>query len=816
MGYDYDEERGKSYSKQKDLVLNINEFAFILSKTDGNIKVATGPYQTSLSQQEVPVLFDKKTKRFVECDDYDEAKQIFTSAPEGWYVVLKNPVSDERHPEAGKTNQSPTNMLIGTKINIQGPVSFALFPGQMAKVLQGHRLRSNQYLLARVYDADAANKNAENAVIATTDDSVNVTNTKSYFAGQLIIIKGTEVSFYIPPTGIEIIPDRSGRLVREAVTVERLEYCILKDENGNKRYMHGPCVVFPEPTETFIKNSEKDDSYCFNAIELSPTSGIYIKVIAPYEENGVSYSTGEELFITGNEQMIYYPRPEHAIIKYGDNTIHYAIAIPEGEGRYIMNKLTGEIRTVYGPAMYLPDPRKETMVKRKLTRTQCELWYPNNEEVLKYNLGITSITDTIKEATCSYNADICTSTKAIFNRPTSYTPPKSITFDNKFDGAVTINVWTGYAINCISKTGERTVIVGPATKLLDYGENLETLELSTGKPKTTDCLYKTVYLRIDNNKVSDIINVQTSDFVNVNIKVSYTVDFLKEYQDRWFSVENYVKYFCDRMRSLVKEIAHLYSIEEFYNDASLIVRSAILNTKQTENEDEEFSGRLFEENGMFIKDVDVLSVKIEGEVADIFEKHQVYAVKRALELTEQKKDISIIAELNTHKKRNIALEDEIARYRIELAHNREMLELANEDAENEKRAEINMKERKEEELKAEAEKALADLRLKTAIEESNARLEEKERKTAINIKAQEAQAEAVEIVANAFSPDLIAAMNDSSNRNLVTSMMENISPYALANGKSVAETVSTLLRGNSFESVVRALSPIVKTSNNEN
>ena len=47
-------------------------------------------------------------------------------------------------------------MNIGTKINIPGPVSFALYPGQMAKVIKGHSLRSNQYLLARVYDADSA------------------------------------------------------------------------------------------------------------------------------------------------------------------------------------------------------------------------------------------------------------------------------------------------------------------------------------------------------------------------------------------------------------------------------------------------------------------------------------------------------------------------------------------------------------------------------------------------------------------------------------------------------------------------------------
>jgi hypothetical protein len=71
--------------------------------------------------------------------------------------------------------------------------------------------------------------------------------------------------------------------VREAVTLERLEYCILLDEDGNKRFIQGPAVVFPKPTESFV---EKAGARKFRAIELNENSGIYLKVIAPYEENG--------------------------------------------------------------------------------------------------------------------------------------------------------------------------------------------------------------------------------------------------------------------------------------------------------------------------------------------------------------------------------------------------------------------------------------------------------------------------------------------------------------------------------------------------
>ena len=154
--YDNDENyTGNGTPRQRDLVLSTNEFCFIQSKTNGQIKTYTGPIMVTISQQESMVVFNNKTKRFEETGDFEKARQIFTSAPEGWYVVLKNPAKDSTHPDAAKAMNSP-ELNIGKKINVAGPCSFSLYPGQMAKVIQGHRLRSNQYLIARVYDADAA------------------------------------------------------------------------------------------------------------------------------------------------------------------------------------------------------------------------------------------------------------------------------------------------------------------------------------------------------------------------------------------------------------------------------------------------------------------------------------------------------------------------------------------------------------------------------------------------------------------------------------------------------------------------------------
>ena len=41
---------------------------------------------------------------------------------------------------------------MGRKVNIQGPTIFALYPGQVADVIDGHQLKSNEYAVTRVYN----------------------------------------------------------------------------------------------------------------------------------------------------------------------------------------------------------------------------------------------------------------------------------------------------------------------------------------------------------------------------------------------------------------------------------------------------------------------------------------------------------------------------------------------------------------------------------------------------------------------------------------------------------------------------------------
>lgn len=823
---EWDNQNQMNMNRSRDLVLSMNEFCFLQSKTNGAIKVYTGPTTMTISAQESLVTFNGKNKKFEETQDFEKARQLFVSAPEGWYIVLKNPTSDNSHPEPAKAVNSP-ELEVGRKINIAGPTSFSLYPGQMTRVIRGHRLRSNQYLLARVYDAVAAKKGMATATIVNAEGKEITAESEEFFVGQMIVIKGTEVSFYIPPTGIEVLPigaengEGSGEYVRDAVTLERLEYAILKDEDGEKRYIHGPAVVFPEPTETFV--TAPKGGLIFRALELSPISGIYVKVIAAYDEEKdgktIHHPIGEELFITGNDQMIYYPRPEHAMIQYDGKYMHHAIAIPEGEGRYILNRLTGEITTVRGPQMYLPDPRTEVVVKRKLTTKECELMYPGNIEVLKYNNGLTeqaveklsrkgltssAVTDMLNTAYSTANQE---STLAIFeananiSRGVSYTKPRTITLDTKYEGVVALDVWTGYAVNIVSKAGHREVVIGPTTRLLDYDETVEAIELSGGTPKSSKPAFQTAFLQIENNRVTDIINAVTADSVAVSVKLNYCVSFIEDSKDSWFTINNYVKYLCDNMRTLVKREIRKYNIKDFYSNSTEIIRNIVLDI--TEDSDEPF-GRVFTDNGMIVNDVDILDISVDENIAGTLNFYQRELVKKEIELSDADARVKATTALAEKEKEEAAIRNESALFELELEQARRERKLQNEE-------DIRTKQREAEMAAAQAQNDLQALLTANQTAEMN-RLKEKREAEIEHEKAlaeiekgkQEAYASTVKEIMTSISPDLVAAISASTQAELLKEGMESISPYAIANGESVADTVNKLLRGTSLENIINA------------
>jgi major vault protein len=416
---------------------------------------------------------------------------------------------------------------------------------------------------------------------------------------------------------------------------------------------------------------------------------------------------------------------------------------------------------------------------------------------------------------------------ANISRGTSYTKPRTITLDNKLDGVVSIDVWTGYAINVISKDGTREVICGPQTVLLDYDQTLESLSLSTGNPKTTDKLIHTAYLRHENNKVSDTIRVETKDFVKAAIRVSYCVDFDEKYMDKWFAVDNYVKYLCDRVRSLLKREVKNYTISDFYQNYSDIVRNVTLGIK-AENDGSERAihdgHRFFSENGMFIHDVEVLGLDVERAIEAMLLDKQHEMIRKTLELADAEREAEIAEALQVAEQKKqelrtqtllnkMELQQKEATYKLEIqaqiARQQEAEELAKKQAEKDMQpmldaineATIN---RVNANHAATLQREAAELAQKEAHEASLAEIEAAK---------QAAYAETVKQIMGSITPDLIAALETGGKCDLMAALAEHMSPYAIANGEGVVETTDRLLRGMPIDSSLQEILGGLKSDN---
>ena len=70
---------------------------------------------------------------------------------------------------------------------------------------------------------------------------------------------------------------------------------------------------------------------------------------------------------------------------------------------------------------------------------------------------------------------------------------------------------------------------------------------------------------------------------------------------------------------------------------------------------------------------------------------------------------------------------------------------------------------------------------------------------------QEAYAATVKEIMSSIQPDLVAAISASTQAELLKEGMASMSPYAMANGESVADVTNKLLRGTPLEGFIEKI-----------
>lgn len=815
-------------SKKTDLVLSNGEYAFTQDATTGVVRVLTGPTVVNVTGQEYPVVYDTEVSRF-RAVDLADAAQKSPMAPQGFYIELHNPSASEsgaQPREAGK--ETSPQLLMGRRVNIPGPVTFSLWPRQVAKVIEGHHLRSNQYLLGRVYDEEAAKENWQKAVLKAApgageepsegpEGSITELTEDDLSVGKLFVIKGTEVSFYIPPTGVEVVPDDDGAFVRDALTLERLQYCILVDENGDKDYQRGPKVVFPKPTQRFFRDP-KTGAMEFRPTELNKKQGILVKVIAPYTEDDRRYTEGEELFITGADTPIYIPRPEHSLIRYDGNAKHFATAVPTGEARYVMSRTTGVIRMVEGPTMLLPDPREEVIVRRVLEDRECKLWYPGNDEARQYNGELRQLSrrkpstrSAVTEGEASRSkklrkagmvrrggfGDVSTVHSAIsgpvadeWMRAATFSEPRTLTLSTKYAGVPTIRVWSGFAVMVVTKAGERRVEIGPKSLLLHYDESLEVLSLSTGMPKTSTAREETVYLKISGNRILDQFLVRTREHVVVALRVAVTVDFGGDDPSKWFATDDFVGLVVTGVRRRVSEAARALTVDQLHADPATAVRGALSE------------GLSFEEYGVTVRDPELLELSIEDrEVEKLIESQRAASIASAVELERAREELKATREQLALSRERSEATAENERFDAQLEQERVARELALATARTESAIAQLTKKREEQE----ATDAVADARQQAALARqrraAETSLDYQKAEVELELNKLRAMTDAAVARFSAAQGPLAEAITMLGNQQVLATVAEAVSAQRLFGGKNVADVVGSLFEGTRLSGV---------------
>lgn len=834
--------------REKDLVLPPGRYVFILNDK-GIVETWVGPVRvTSSGSNDTAVTWDQNTRSFTQpTGDPTTAIKPLVSVDKGQYVILSGlPVLKEGeklvdHPPLGTNTRGP-DIDVSKSTVIHGPAVFALWPRQSATVIPGHRLALDQYVVVVVRDDEQARGNPDPALISIRNDE----ELSKLTMGVRFVIKGTDVSFYMPGPGLEVVKDEEGSFVRNAVTVEQLEYAYLRDQSGKKAYVRGPAVVYPRPTQTFITRTLESGETVkrFRALELTETSAIYVKVTQTYtEEEGPDKDkkreVGEELFLRGSEYPLYWPRIEHMLIKQAGSEIHYSIAIPdEGSGYYVRNKKTwtekkgeeeivhkdGVVELIRGPKTLLIDPRNQTLVKRALPLHLVGLMYPGNAEAFAINearlaenaekAGVTPKAIAVAAAAYASNEAMMLGTERsgpvirrtvargfegdVATRPAAYAKPHSIDLgSSKYDGAPRMAIRPGYAVMLTNSIGKRRVVQGGEVALLEYDEFPTVLSLSTGTPKSGADRKKDVYLRTV-TKISDEIELETSDGVKLSLGLSYRVHFHND-PTKWFDIEDPVGFMTDNLRSIVHHEVGKHGIRAFYADFAGIIRTIVLG----EAVEGARPGRTFEENGLHIYDVDVLSLSFEDHaLARDFSEAAKATFRNELKLAEEKRGLDMTKELTaiSLEKSKLAAEGS-----MQLAAFTK--QKADADAEGAIATILAQVRKDEEEGKA----RLA--RIAASTEASRAQLAEQQlghdqghtnavRANDEDLRLRQAETNAAVTQLAAIQPGLIAALDKLGESELIEKIASHLNVQSILGGTSVSDALTKALRGTRFASLL--------------
>jgi major vault protein len=291
--------------------------------------------------------------------------------------------------------------------------------------------------------------------------------------------------------------------------------------------------------------------------------------------------------------------------------------------------------------------------------------------------------------------------------------------------------------------------------------------------------------------------------VRLDVRVSYQVTFEREHKQRWFNHEDYVGVLCDHLRSLVRGRARQVALIDLWPNLPTVIRDTILGERTEAGR----AGRLFEENGMHVTEVEVLSSEIlDDEIAQLLEGVQRESVSLVIndrQAGEQLRSEKLRHEIGRERMemqraeaerkagldevvRKLAAEARLAKLRADEAASREAAQLGAERAELELRS------------------VLERNKLTTAAEIAGQR----ESATArVELDLVRARSAATVAERQAVQPALVEALTALGDKVVLGEVAENMNLVSLFKGKDVASIFRDVVGGTKLGRTIEKMLP---------
>lgn len=684
-------------------------FLWSLNETSGEILTHIGPTEFTPSANDRIVRANGR-------GGYEPAPmeaRSFVIARDGEYVLLENPQMVE--PQDGGSNggfvpggNKEKELRLGTKKIIPGPCAFPLWPGQSAEVRPAHKLGANQYLLIEVVGAidESApyfklvieSAKLSSVVIDAVDgpssdggaskpETAGKTGLAALRVGQRIVIQGRHTQFFIPPSGIEVVPalEDDGRAREDdgvaslpPAAVEELarllaqvgdglsarQFSVLKNELRHRADLTTGerAVMLTALDEAWNDRSRTkggkasdgssraaSDPYARKAVILGPKNFCFL-----FDADGnprivrgparVFPGPHDTFMIRGSRRRVYdaYELGEH-------QALYLRIISPVSREQLLARLPRGtalEDRPHFEagyeclvrglPSVFFPFIEAEVL--NPLTR---EPHVGNDHD----NVVLTAIG--IDQKSGIYVRDLRTGMVKMVRGETSYLVDprceehvhRSVPHDrwNLWIGhaephkVTTGAVTTPWALSVIVPNNEAALVTSRHGRRVVLGPCTELLQFEE----------QLTPLRLSKGKTKDGHTTVTTCFLRIqggrvadNFEVE-SADFVRfrvklglsggfeGEPERWFNVDDPVKLLADTVRARVREAARTQVATQILQDLPTLVRQALFG---------ETSELRFAENGMLLTGVDVLAVAVaDSALADLFGNVQREAVSLQLQ-----------------------------------------------------------------------------------------------------------------------------------------------------------------------------------------